>query len=155
MESVVARLSGGPALVVLDNCEHLPAAAATLVEASLAGCPQLRIVATSRQALAVAGEQIMPLGPLPTDADDAAAVQLFVDRARHVRPDFELSDENRHDVRAICAAVDGISLAIERAAARVRAVTPAELVAGLPDRFHLLRNRASSHARHRTLLSTV
>jgi predicted ATPase/class 3 adenylate cyclase len=155
VDSVVARLEGGAALVVLDNCEHVLAAAASLVDAALTGCPELHIVATSRQALGVAGEQVMPLGPLPTDTDDAPGVQLFVDRARHVRPDFCLTEANRHDVRAICAALDGISLAIELAAARMRAVTPTELAARLADPFALLRGSAGAPARHRTLLSTV
>ena len=135
--------------------EHVLSTAASLVEATVAGCPDLRILATSRQALGVAGEQVMLLGPLPTDAEDAAGVQLFVDRARHVRPDFGLTDANRADVLAICAALDGISLAIELAAARVRAISPKELAARLADRFQLLRNRANADTRHRTLLSTV
>ena len=86
-----------------------------------------------------------------TDADDDPGVQLFVDRARHARPDFRLTDANRDDVRAVCSAVDGISLGIELAAARVRALSPSELAARLVDRFRLLGNHATSDARHRTL----
>ena len=154
-ESIIGRLSGGAALVLLDNCEHVLPSAAALVEEMIGGCRELRVVATSRQPLGVAGEQVMPLGPLATDADDDPGVQLFVDRARHARPDFRLTDANRDDVRAICSAVDGISLGIELAAARVRALSPSELAARLMDRFRLLGSRGTSDARHRTLLSTV
>ena len=92
----------------------------------------------------------MQLGPLATDADDDPGVQLFVDRACHARPDFRLTDANRDDVRAVCSAVDGISLGIELAAARVRALSPSELAARLVDRFRLVGNLVTSDARHRT-----
>ena len=156
LESIVTRLRGSPALVLLDNCEHVLDAAATLVAGLVAACPEFRVLATSRQALGVAGEQVVPLGPLPSDSEDAAGVQLFVDRARHVRPGFELDDTNRADIVAVCRAVDGISLAIELAAARVRTLPPSDLAARLGDRFRLLRSRSGDVvARHRTLLSTV
>jgi predicted ATPase/class 3 adenylate cyclase len=151
-------------LLVLDNCEHLPGAAAALAADVLRGCRGVRIVATSRQPLDVAGEQVFGLRPLslPTpDADAAAAgaseaVSLFVQRAAAVRSDFSLSPSNVGAVGEICRRLDGIPLAIELAAARIGALGPAEIAGLLDERFRLLtRGRAGAAGRQQTLQATV
>ncbi len=115
------------ALLVLDNCEHLVAAVAELVDELLGSCPELRVLATSREPLGIGGEQLLPIRPLPwPDAgDDAAgypAVRLFAERAAAVRPDFALDRANVAAVVEICRRLDGMPLAIELAAARLRAL---------------------------------
>jgi predicted ATPase len=151
-------------LLVLDNCEHLLAAAAALAADILRGCQGVRIVATSRQALGVEGEQVFGLRPLslpPPDADLAAAagseaVDLFVQRAAAARGDFALSTSNVAAVGEICRRLDGIPLAIELAAARVGALRPAEIAGLLDERFRLLtRGRAGAAGRQQTLQATV
>ena len=151
-------------LLVLDNCEHLLAAAATLTADILHACRGVRIVATSRQPLGVEGEQAFGLRPLslpPADADLAAAaaseaVSLFVQRAAAVRGDFSLGPENVAAVGEICRRLDGIALAIELAAARVSALRPAEIAGLLDERFRLLtRGRADAANRQQTLQATI
>ena len=150
-------------LLVLDNCEHLAAAAARLAADILRGCPGVRILATSRQPLGVGGEQMFGLGPLPLppDAGLAAAeasdaVSLFVRRAIAVRGDFALTPANVAAVAEVCRRLDGIPLAIELAAARVAAMRPAEIAGLLDERFRLLTGgRADAAARQQTLQATV
>ncbi|HYB15712.1 MAG TPA: hypothetical protein VEF71_09605, partial [Streptosporangiaceae bacterium] len=151
-------------LLVLDNCEHLAAAAAALAAGILRGCPGVRILATSRQALGVGGEQVFGLRPLslpPPEATMAAAgasdaVALFVQRAAAVRGDFALGPGNVAAVGEICRRLDGIALAIELAAARVAALGPAEIAGLLDERFRLLtRGRADAASRQQTLQATV
>ena len=151
-------------LLVLDNCEHLAAAAAALAADILRGCPGVRILATSRQALGVGGEQVFGLRPLslpPQEATMAAAaasdaVSLFVQRAAAARGDFSLSPANVAAVGEICRRLDGIPLAIELAAARVAALRPAEIAGLLDERFRLLtRGRADAASRQQTLQATV
>jgi predicted ATPase len=151
-------------LLVLDNCEHLLAAAATLAADILGGCPGVRITATSRQPLGVEGEQVFALRPLalpPLDADVAAAaeseaVDLFVQRAAAARGEFTLGPGNVAAVGEICRRLDGIPLAIELAAARVRAQRPAEIAGLLDERFRLLtRGQAGAPSRQQTLQATV
>jgi predicted ATPase len=150
-------------LLVLDNCEHLVAAAAALAADILRRCPGVRIVATSRQALGVEGEQVFGLRPLslpPPDADVAAAagseaVDLFVQRAA-ARGEFALGPANVAAVGEICRRLDGIPLAIELAAARAGALRPAEIAGLLGERFRLLtRGRAGAPDRQQTLQATV
>jgi predicted ATPase/class 3 adenylate cyclase len=157
------RTRGG-LLLVLDNCEHLLAAATGLAGDILLGCRGVRIVATSRQALGVEGEQVFGLRPLsvpPPGADLAAtagseAVDLFVQRAVAARGDFALSPANVAAVGEICRRLDGIPLAIELAAARVGALRPAEIAGLLDERFRLLiRGRAGAAGRQQTLQATV
>jgi predicted ATPase len=157
------RTRGG-LLLVLDNCEHLLAAAAALAADILRGCRGVRIVAISRQPLGVEGEQVFGLGPLslpPPDADVAAAagseaVDLFVQRTAAARGEFTLSPSNVAAVGEICRRLDGIPLAIELAAARARALGPAQIAALLDERFRLLtRGRASAPDRQQTLQATV
>ncbi|WP_327368891.1 BTAD domain-containing putative transcriptional regulator [Streptomyces sp. NBC_01217] len=126
-----------PFLLILDNCEHVIDAAAALAETLLTHCPQLRILATSREPLGVPGESVRPVGPLPADP----AHRLFAERARAVRPDFDPEQEAAHDpdaVAEICRRLDGQPLAIELAAARLRLLGPRQIADRLDDRFRLL-----------------
>jgi predicted ATPase/class 3 adenylate cyclase len=152
------------ALVVLDNCEHLLDAVAGLVEQITRACPQVAILATSREGLGVDGEHIMAVPSLDLPSEDgeleavadAEAVRLFVQRARQAKADFGLSADNAPTVAGLCRRLDGVALAIELAAARVRSLTPAELSARLDDRFRLLAGgRRTAVERHRTLRRAV
>lgn len=148
MESLASFLALQPALLVLDNCEHFVDACATLADHLLATCPALRILATSREPLQIADERQHRVAPLATpDPDDlpaldtinrSPAVQLFVSRAQAVAPTFGLTLENAPLVARICARLDGIPLALELAAARVRVLAPAQILARLDDAFALL-----------------
>ena len=151
-------------LLVLDNCEHLAAAAAPLAADILRSCRGVRILATSQQPLSVGGEQVFGLRPLslpPPEATMAAAgasdaVVLFAQRAAAARGDFSLSPSNVAAVGEICRRLDGIPLAIELAAARVAALRPAEIAGLLDERFRLLtRGRADAADRQQTLQATV
>ena len=134
--------------LVLDNCEHVIVEAARLAQHLLSTCPRLRILATSREALGITGETLCPVPPL----DAAQSVTLFVERARAVLPTF-VSDEHTTN---ICRELDGLPLAIELAAARVRTLTTQEIFERLNDRFRLLikGNRAAA-PRHQTLRAVV
>jgi predicted ATPase len=151
-------------LLVLDNCEHLLAAAAALAAEILRGCRGVRILATSREALGVGGEQVFGLRPLslpPPEATMATAgasdaVSLFAQRATAARSDFSLSPANVGAVAEVCRRLDGIPLAIELAAARVAALRPAEIAGLLDERFRLLtRGRSDAASRQQTLQATV
>jgi len=151
-------------LLVLDNCEHLADAAAALAADILRGCRGVRVLATSRQALGVGGEQVFALRPLSLPPPDAGmtgaaasdAVSLFAQRAAAARGDFALSPANVAAVGEICRRLDGIPLAIELAAARVAALRPAEIAGLLDERFRLLtRGRADAASRQQTLQATV
>ncbi|MCB5181584.1 AfsR/SARP family transcriptional regulator [Streptomyces antimicrobicus] len=120
-------------LIVLDNCEHLVEAAAQLAETLLTHCPDLRILATSREPLGVPGEVLRPVEPLPPEP----AVRLFADRGAAARPGFSAADDP-DAVREICARLDGLPLAIELAAARLRLLSPRQIADRLDDRFRLL-----------------
>ncbi|WP_326698902.1 AAA family ATPase [Streptomyces sp. NBC_01754] len=137
VEHLAHRSRTRPFLLVLDNCEHVVDAAAALAETLLTRCPGLRVLATSREPLGVPGEAVRPVGPLPPDP----AHRLFAERARAVRPDFEqraAADETRRAVAEICRRLDGLPLAIELAAARLRLLTPRQIADRLDDRFRLL-----------------
>ena len=164
VESVVEFLKGKHLLVVLDNCEHLIDAAGVLAEGVIRGCPDVRILATSREGLAVEGEQVIPLRSLtvPPDSADAAAlagsaaVGLFVERAIAVKPDFDPGPAELGAVAEVCRRLDGIPLAIELAAARVVAMAPNEIAGLLDERFRLLTGgRRTAVERHQTLRATV
>ncbi|EWC62213.1 putative protein kinase [Actinokineospora spheciospongiae] len=144
-------------LLVLDNCEHLVDACAHLVEALLRACPRLAVLATSRQSLGVAGERLFPVSPLavPEPGESAAAlgqydaVRLLVDRATAVVPGFAVTADNAEDVIRLCAALDGLPLAIELAAIRLRSLSVAQVADRLADRFTLLdRVRPWGPGRH-------
>ncbi|MFI7339428.1 AfsR/SARP family transcriptional regulator [Streptomyces sp. NPDC050085] len=120
-------------LLILDNCEHVIDAAAELAETLLTHCPGLTILATSREPLGVPGESVRPVEPLPPDP----AHRLFTERARAVRPGFD-PDKDRAAVAEICRRLDGLPLAIELAAARLRLLSPRQIADRLDDRFRLL-----------------
>jgi predicted ATPase/DNA-binding SARP family transcriptional activator len=163
--AVLERLGDEPALVVLDNFEHVVAAAG-FVAALLSGCPRLSLLVTSREALRLPGEREYPLAPLdvPDGAalDDPArviaadAVALFADRARAVRPGFVVSVANAADVGELCRRLDGLPLALELAAARIKALSPAAMLERLQQRLAVLGAGArTAPARQRTLDATV
>jgi len=151
-------------LIVLDNCEHLLRSVAVVVDAIAQRCPHAVVLATSREGLALAGEQMVGVPSLPVPALDAElgglervdAVHLFCLRARDVKPGFALDDRNASAVAQLCRRLDGIPLAIELAAARVRSLSPEDLVARLDERFRLLtRGSRSALERHQTLRHTI
>ena len=153
-------------LIVLDNCEHLIEAVAKLADAVLSGCPGIRVLVASREALGITGETVCPVPPLPVPPEPgdgelaaiaaAASVRLLADRARAVRPGFAVTDANAADVARICRALDGIPLAIELAAARLRTMSPAQLTGRLGDRFAVLTGGSrTARPRHQTLRAVV
>ncbi|MFC5182963.1 BTAD domain-containing putative transcriptional regulator [Actinomadura harenae] len=151
-------------LIVLDNCEHVLDAVAAVADRVLAAAPEVRVLATSREPLGITGETLYPVPSLalpPLGADPAtalghAATRLLADRAAAVRPGFAVDEANVADLVAICRALDGIPLAIELAAARLRALTPAQVAARLGDRFRLLTGGSrTALPRHRTLRAVV
>lgn len=165
LTSIVDALRDRSILVVLDNCEHLLEAVAPLVDALLRGCPDLRVLATSREALALTGEVAWPLPTLSLPDEGAAnarevaaseAVELFVARARDALPSFVLDDASAPAVARICRHLDGLPLALELAAARVRVLAPEQIADRLNDRFRLLRTASRMTVpRHRTLEEVI
>jgi predicted ATPase/class 3 adenylate cyclase/DNA-binding CsgD family transcriptional regulator len=149
MDTVLRFVRDRQMLVVLDNCEHLLDASAELVVALLSEAGRLTVLATSREAIGVAGEVSWRVPSLSL-ADEA--IELFSDRARHARPDFAVSDDNAATVTEICARLDGVPLAIELAAARVRALSLAEILDSLHDRFRLLTGGARTAVRRQQTL---
>ncbi len=137
---------------MLDNCEHVIDGAAELVQAIAERCPNVRVLATSREALGVSGEQLITVGPL----DPAGpAVELFNERAQAISATFDAA-ASRSDVEEICRRLDGIPLAIELAAARTTTLAPSDLVDRLGHRLHLLTGgRRTRPDRHRTLRATI
>ncbi len=164
-ESVVASLVGFLAhkrlLLVLDNCEHVLAGIRPLVEAILSKCPRVVVLATSRERLAVEGEQVRPVAPLPLPATDhpldatAPAVALFVDRARAVRPDLDLGPPNLAAIIGVCRRLDGLPLSLELAAARIRSLNPADLSARMAGLVDLLSPAGADAGRHGTLRAVL
>jgi hypothetical protein len=153
-------------VLILDNCEHLLAACAAFADAVLRSCPQVRLLATSREALGMAGEQRYPVAPLtvPPPAADATpadlltyeAVRLFVARAILAQPTFALTAANVPAVAQLCRRLDGIPLALELAAPQIKAMSIQTLVERLDQRFHLLdRGNRTALPRHQTLRASV
>ncbi len=162
LETLSAALREKRLLLVLDNCEHLIDACVRAADFLLSRCPLLRIVATSRQALGVTGETTWAVAPLPLPPlgksarpgviADSPAVLLFVERAAAVQPGFALSAENAADIAEICCRLDGIPLALELAAARVRILSPKQITERLGDSLRLLgHGRRAGAARQQTL----
>jgi len=145
-ETLAEQLRSRSLLLVVDNCEHLLAPCADLLAGLISAAPGLRVLATSREWLGVPGEVVIPVPSLttPDEASDASllpsfpSVQLFVERARAVRPDFELSPANAEAVAEVVRRLDGIPLALELAAARVKVLSPEQIADRLSDRFRLL-----------------
>jgi predicted ATPase/class 3 adenylate cyclase/DNA-binding NarL/FixJ family response regulator len=136
-------------LVVLDNCEHLLEASASLVNDVLGSCAKVTILATSREPIMVTGEVNWQVPSLSLANE---AIELFADRARRARPDFAVTEDNSETVTEICRRLDGMPLAIELAAARVRALTLDEIVESLHDRFRLLTGGARTAVRRQQTL---
>ena len=170
LSRLLSALAAKRTLLVLDNCEHLVAAAAALADRVLAACPQVRIMATSREPLNITGEALWTVGPLTLPPDpaatslsaeravvqDFASVRLLTQRARAVVPSFAVTHDNAPAVAAICRALDGMPLAIELAAARLRTMAPEQIVARLGDRFQLLSSGSrTAMPRHQTLRAVV
>jgi len=153
VESLVESLRLRRALILLDNCEHLLAASSSLAERILRSCPGVRILATSREPLGIVGEQTYRVPSLPLPDTETAfrferlqsfpAVQLFLDRARLGQPAFALNEKNARSVVQVCRRLDGIPLAIELAAARVKTMPVQKLDERLDDRFRLLTGGSS------------
>jgi len=151
-ESLHRYAAGLDGLLVLDNCEHVAAAAADIAHDLLSVAPQLRLLATSREVLRVPGEMTWQVPALP----DVDAIQLFADRAALAVPGFTINSDNADAVSRVCRLLDGIPLAIELAAARSRALTPAQLAERLDDAFTVLTSGVRTDpARHQTLRATV
>jgi predicted ATPase/class 3 adenylate cyclase/DNA-binding CsgD family transcriptional regulator len=149
METITRFAADRQMLVVLDNCEHLLDASAAMIVALLGAGTHLTVLATSREAIGVAGEVGWRMPSLSL-ADEA--IELFEDRARRARPDFVVCDDNAATVKEICTRLDGLPLAIELAAARVRALSLAEILDGLHDRFRLLTGGARTAVRRQQTL---
>jgi predicted ATPase/DNA-binding SARP family transcriptional activator len=168
-ETLAEFLRSKQLLLVLDNCEHLLSACAELVEALLSGSPELRVLATSRQPLGLAGEvarQVPGLsvpppasetgGPTPQALMQFEAVRLFVERAMEGTAAFSFTERSARSVGEICRRLDGTPLAIELAAARLKALSAEEIAARLDDRFHLLTaGSRTAPPRHQTLRATM
>ncbi len=167
LAAIGAFLGAQPALLVLDNCEHLIDVCATLADSLLSACPELRIIATSREPLQVAREQQFRVPPLAlpgfeglsvsaTTIATAPAVQLFVTRAQAVLPSFQLTAENATAVARICSKLGGIPLALELAAARVHVLGIEQILARLDDTFRFLTGGSRvAPTRHQTLQAAV
>ncbi len=165
IDTLAEQLRARHLMLALDNCEHLVAACAELVSGLSSACPHLQVLATSRVPLAVEGEATFEVAPLPVpDADvgsastvaAAEAARLFEVRARQVAADFRIGDDNASAVAEICRRLDGIPLAIELAAARVRVLAPGQIAAGLSDRFGLLTGGVrGAPARQKTLEASL
>ncbi|MBD0706935.1 MULTISPECIES: AfsR/SARP family transcriptional regulator [unclassified Streptomyces] len=164
-DRLATALHAKRALLLLDNCEHVVDAVAELTGTLLGRAPHLRILATSQEPLGIAGEHLRPVGPLglpaagdtgPEALGQAEAVQLFVSRAQAADPGFALTADNAEAVGALCRRLDGIPLALELAATRVRTLGARELAARLDDRFRLLSaGRRDAPARQRTLRAVI
>ncbi|MDV6282933.1 protein kinase domain-containing protein [Rhodococcus jostii] len=159
-EVLVEFLAPREVLLVLDNCEQVVAAAAKLAEILLRVCPRLRILATSREPLGIGGETALLIPPLPVPDPDHLpkglprndAVTLFAERGAAVVPGFELTEENKVTIARICQRLDGLPLPIELAAARLRAMTPDQILQRLTDRYLLLtRGSRDAPSRQQTL----
>ncbi|SDG04864.1 helix-turn-helix transcriptional regulator [Pseudonocardia oroxyli] len=164
LDLVVEELRLKPTLLVLDNCEHLAAEVGTLVERLLCAAPTLHVLATSRQPLAVQSEQLFTVAPLHLPDDEVSlegalaysAMTLFADRASAAVPGFSITEDNVADVAALCRRLEGIPLAIELAAVRLKVLSLRELGERLQDRFRLLADvRPGRPARHQTLRTTL
>ncbi len=163
LDALLLRLGDAPALLVLDNCEHLLGAAARLCAHLLEATPALHLLATSRAPLGLDGEELLVLGPLalpasadPAELEAAPATRLFEDRARAAGARPEATAVERAAVVELCRRLDGVPLAIELAAARARALTAVELLAHLDRRFDLLQRATPvGRARHRSLRAAI
>jgi predicted ATPase/DNA-binding SARP family transcriptional activator len=152
LDRVGEFLAGRQVLLVLDNCEHVIGGAAWAAERLLSRCPELRILATSRESLGIAGEALWPLQPLPVED----ARELFLARARAIAPGAPVGSSAMSAITDICTRLDGLPLAVELAAARMRALAPADILARLSDQFRLLTGGSrTAMPRHQTLRAVI
>ncbi|MBB2990076.1 putative ATPase/DNA-binding SARP family transcriptional activator [Mycolicibacterium iranicum] len=149
--TVIEHLRGHHLLLVIDNCEHVLDSAAGFVERVTANCPEVTVLATSREPLTVAGERIIPIPPLPHDE----ATELFAERARAGRPDFDLDAEPVGAVAEICRRLDGVPLAIELAAARTRMMNSLDIARRLDGLRLLSGNARGAHPRQQSVTATI
>jgi predicted ATPase/DNA-binding SARP family transcriptional activator len=154
-DQLVTYLEHRHCLLVIDNCEHVINAAAQIVDRVVRHTAAVTILATTREPLAVAGEQLVTVAPLATEGNAASALRLFVDRARAVLPDFDAAGDREQAIQDICRQLDGLPLAIELAAARVRSMTLRDLAGGLDRRFQLLVGARRADERHRSLRAVL
>ncbi|MGQ0572690.1 MAG: BTAD domain-containing putative transcriptional regulator [Pseudonocardia sp.] len=150
-DSIADYLRGREVLLVLDNCEHVLDAAAELVDALVRGCPKVTVLATSREPLGVAGERVLPVEPLPA----ADAAELFGDRAAARRPGFDVAADGADAVAQICDRLDGLPLAIELAAARMRVMSAAEALHRLEAGRFVGTPARGAPARHQSLSAAI
>ena len=164
--SVIDHLTGSPTLLVVDNCEHLIEGSVALLRRLLEALPDLTVLATSREPLGIGGEQVHRLAPLPVPGDpdaagsrsldDVPAVRLLLDRARSVLPEFTITPTNRTAVVALCRRLDGLPLAIELAAVRLRTLPVSQVVERLGGRLHLLKAPVhDTEPRHHSLHALI
>lgn len=152
LRSLTVQLRNHRALICIDNCEHLLDAVAELVEVLMRSCPEVSILTTSREPLAVVGEKVWRVPPLV----GREAMELIVERARQARPSFTVDDSNESTLQRLCSGLDGIPLAIELAAAWMRTLTPRQIEAGLDESLSLLvRSARGVAARHQTLEASI
>ncbi|HET9548442.1 MAG TPA: AAA family ATPase, partial [Desertimonas sp.] len=154
-ERLAAVLAETAMVLLIDNCEHVLDPIADLVDRLLVACPNVWVIATSRERLRVAGEQLYEVPPLPTSDDEGPAVRLFVERARAVMPQFDPDAAERASIVEVVRRLDGLPLAIELAAARLRTLDVDEVAAGLDRRFELLSAGARTATRHGSLAAAV
>ncbi len=160
-EGIVQQLQGSAGVLVIDNCEHVVGAAAEVIGNILAECPELRVLATSRERLALPGEHVWPVTGLPVDDSpggdprESPAVRLFATRAREADPYFRLDDATAPVVASLCRSLDGNPLALELAAARVRSLPAREIARRLDSRFDVLVGRRGTEDRHSSLRAAV
>jgi predicted ATPase/DNA-binding CsgD family transcriptional regulator len=166
VDRVIDHLGGAPGLLVVDNCEHLIEGSIRLLRRLLEALPDLTVLATSREPLGLWGEQVHRLAPLPVPGDpdaagsrsldDVPAVRLLLDRARSVLPEFAITPANRVAVVELCRRLDGLPLAIELAAVRLRTLPVSQVVERLGGRLHLLKAPVrDAEPRHRSLHALI
>lgn len=164
LAQAAVKLSEQPSLLIFDNFEHLLAEGSLVVRELLERVPSLVCLITSRQPLGISGEQEFPVSPLPipavTDAPETllgcGSVQLFLDRAQAVRPDYQITQANTEAMAQLCRHLEGIPLAIELAAAQAKVLTPSQMLGQLARRFDfLVSRRRDAIKRHRTLRSAI
>jgi predicted ATPase/DNA-binding winged helix-turn-helix (wHTH) protein len=165
LQSLGAALKNKQALLIVDNCEHVIGEAARVIETLIRSCPDLRVLASSRERLAIAGECVFNVAPLDvpeatatsaSPAREFSAVRLFVERASALINGFLMNEDDAAIVSAICRRLDGLPLAIELAAPRLKVMTLRQLLAGLEERFRLLTGGSrTAPARHQTLHALI
>jgi len=161
-DELASALGGQRRLIILDNCEHVLVAARTIADAVVRMCPNIVVIATSRERLDIDGEAVYPVAPMPTDDEVAlrdgavsSAASLFIDRAEVVLGGFDPTDSELRRIDDLCRHLDGLPLALELAAARLTVLSVGDLCDRLDQRFRVLVRRSDQANRHQSLLATV